>query len=543
MSLFNRFINTLRLLVILSLTFSLSLAGYNPPLAGATGSETAEAAMPFEGRWARSISGHPNDCTQYGTHPSCHDIHQSGADWSTDVYAVDGTEVRANFANPTGNLSLRVEYVGSISNCSAGKVIRVRVKVDNVDLGWIQYVHVNTPWANGHTQDISNGTLLGTTKFWSYDADCWQVSTSSGVHVHLESGNTPATEKACYVSLTSGSTYSASTIISRVGNTGVTTSRTECPVVTTVSPGVGTRLVGDVTGDGKADSVVKFRDSGSAYVAPSTGGSFSTPPQHWAFQQTIGADKYFLGDVNGDGKEDLAAYWASIGQWYISLSDINGNGFWTETHWASGQGVGSHKQFLADVTGDEKADLVLFWKSSGTWYVLPSNGTTFDPPQLWSNGHGADSTDQVVADFNGDLKADFGFYYIQNGSWYVIYTNTTPPLGAVQRSAGHGTYSNQRLVGDISGDGKADACYFTADVGYWDCGIMAPDNGGYLWPVRWGESHGVNSNERFLADVTGEGKADEVLFFQSVGAWQVGTSVGTAFNTPTEWITNHGKGS
>jgi len=75
---------------------------------------------------------------------------------------------------------------------------------------------------------------------------------------------------------------------------------------------VGTRLVGDVNGDGKSDAVVMFRDTGTAMVALSNGSSFTTPTS-WAAGHTVGAEKYFLKDVNGDGMADLVAFWKSIG--------------------------------------------------------------------------------------------------------------------------------------------------------------------------------------------------------------------------------------
>jgi hypothetical protein len=171
------------LLALLVALFSAGLTTLGVQPAHASDPETVQVGMPFGGKWARSVSGSPNDCSNSGAHPSCHPLYQSGANWSTDVYALD-TDVAANFSHPTGTLSLRIEFVGNVANCSAGKVVRVRVKVDNVDLGWVQYVHLDTALANGYAGDISNGYVLGKTKHWAYDANCWQVSTDAGVHTH-----------------------------------------------------------------------------------------------------------------------------------------------------------------------------------------------------------------------------------------------------------------------------------------------------------------------------------------------------------------------
>jgi hypothetical protein len=297
---------------------------------------------------------------------------------------------------------------------------------------------------------------------------------------------------------------------------------------------VGTRLLGDVTGDGKADAVVKFSDSGLAMTAVSTGSSFQTPGS-WAISQTVGANKYFLGDVNGDNKDDLLAFWNGPGQWYVSTS--SGSGFWPETQWAMGQGIGSNRQFIADVNGDNKDDLVLFWASTGTWYVNLSNGSSFGSPVLWANGHGVGSLDQAVADFTGDGRADLGVYF-SNGNWYVSTSGTNPPFGYNQWSAGHATDSNVRLAGDINGGGLADIAYYNTN-GTWRGSISSGT--GFYTPTTWALTQGADSTTQFLGDVNGDGKADEVTFVQSTGTWSVDISSGNGFYGPSSvWITGHG---
>ncbi len=227
-----------------------------------------------------------------------------------------------------------------------------------------------------------------------------------------------------------------------------------------------------------------------------------------------------------------------------------------ETSWAEGQGVSSSNQFLADVNGDGKADLVLFWGSSGTWYVSLSSGNGFGSPQLWSNGNGAGSNDQFVADFTGDAKADAAVYFASNGNWYIgpstgsLFVGPTNAYPFAQWSVGHACTgsctslitTSQRLVGKVGSDAKADATYFRASDGYWWVGQSS--GGGFYTPTPWASGHGVGTSERFLGDVAGDGKDDMILFDVNQGDWNVSTSDGNGFAaTPGPWVHGHGAGS
>lgn len=301
--------------------------------------------------------------------------------------------------------------------------------------------------------------------------------------------------------------------------------------------GTGARLMGDVNGDGKSDAVVMFRDTGTAMVALSTGGSFATPSS-WAYLHTVGADKYFLADVNGDNMSDLVAFWQSTGKWYVSLS--SGSGFWPETDWATGHGVGTAKQWVTNVNNDGMADLVTYDAVTGDWHVSSSSGSGFWAPVPWIGGHGAGSASQEVADFTGDGKADAGVWFT-NGNWYVAASNGSSFSGYTQWSASHGLNSGRRLVGDVSGDNKDDAAYFFASNGHWDVGTSS--GSGFWAPTAWAHGHGTGTTEQFLAKVNGDNMADVVTFDRVTGDWYVSASSGTGFWAPALWMSGHGANS
>jgi hypothetical protein len=82
------------------------------------------------------------------------------------------------------------------------------------------------------------------------------------------------------------------------------------------------------------------------------------------------------------------------------------------TEWLSGWAVASeaYNLFVADLDGDQKADLIAKEKNSpGLWYVALSNGSSFVPASTeWLSGWVvvSEAYDLFVADVNDDGKAD-----------------------------------------------------------------------------------------------------------------------------------------
>ncbi len=307
----------------------------------------------------------------------------------------------------------------------------------------------------------------------------------------------------------------------------------------TPAPAPGTRLVGFVNNDNRADAVVMFRDTGTAMVAISNGNHFATPTS-WASGHTAGADRYFLADVNGDALDDLVAFWSGPGMWRVSLS--SGSGFWPEQEWAMGHGKGTSQQWVVNVNNDNWADVVTFDKNTGDWYVSASSKTGFWSPVPWKHGHGVGSTDQQLADFTSDGKADAGVWFANSGLWHVAVALPNGGFAAPGPwSNGHGLGSDKRLVGKASPDGLADVAYFFRGNGHLDVGTSS--GGGFWAPTAWAHGHGPNTTDQFLADASGDGKADFISFDRGPGDWRVSTSSGTGFWAPGLWLSGHGANS
>lgn len=307
---------------------------------------------------------------------------------------------------------------------------------------------------------------------------------------------------------------------------------------TVPSKGVGEKLLGDVNGDGRADAVVMFRDSGTAMVAlGQASGSFNDPIA-WSHGHSVNASNYYLADVNGDNKADLVAFYAATGAAFVSSSA--GGGFWSPTAWAYGHGAQTTKQFVNDVTGDARADLVTFNNTTGSWEVSASSGSGFWSPQRWIQGHGVGSKEQILADFNGDKKADAAIYIAATGAWHIGLAHGSGFGYPGAWSHGHGNKASIITAGDVGGDGMADIAYHdrtnykwsvsgSAGTGFWGSSDWSYDGPSYS---------GMTAS--FLADINGDRKADKVIYFNDSGNWYVALSSGGGFWPIKPAQTGHG---
>jgi serralysin len=223
-----------------------------------------------------------------------------------------------------------------------------------------------------------------------------------------------------FVSLaTGGGAFEAPTLwVSNFGsNAGGWTSDTNLP-----------RRLADVNGDGFQD-VIGFGDSG-AWVSLATGSNSFTGPSLWSsyFGRVAGGwssdDAYHreVADVNGDGLADIVGFGAS-GAWVALATGQNsfgGPSLWlgemgTSDGWAS---QSSTPRMLADANGDGRADIVGLAGSQAV--VALSTGSAFASPEVWANsadfGGNFSRNPIQIADITGDDAADL-VVFRDDGAW------------------------------------------------------------------------------------------------------------------------------
>lgn len=278
----------------------------------------------------------------------------------------------------------------------------------------------------------------------------------------------------------------------------------------------GVKATADFDGDGKTDIGI-FRPNGGSGGAEwwylKSGG---TSGDYGALGFGSSSDTAIPADYTGDGKADVAFFRPSTGQWYVVRSE-------NSTFYAFPFGASGDVPAPADYDGDGKADAAVFRPSSGIWYVLKSSDGLV---QVTSFGLSGDKP--IPADFDGDGKADIALFRSSGGSggaeWW-LYRSTAGIIGYA-----FGASTDKPVIGDYTGDGKADIALFRPSNSSWYV-IRSNDNSFYAFPF------GISTDAPAPGDYDGDGKTDPAVF--RTGQWYIlrssDSSVGaTPFGNSTD---------
>ena len=136
-------------------------------------------------------------------------------------------------------------------------------------------------------------------------------------------------------------------------------------------------FTGDFNGDAATDLACASTTAGTWELGLSTGSGWND--QLWSGGPGIALpanNQCFSGDFNGDGKADLACY-AGVGTgWGVGLS--TGSSPWQSALWNGGPAPAEPvfgQCFTGDLNGDGKTDLACYTGSAGVWAVALSSGS------------------------------------------------------------------------------------------------------------------------------------------------------------------------
>jgi len=220
-------------------------------------------------------------------------------------------------------------------------------------------------------------------------------------------------------------------------------------------------MLADIDGDGKADLIVWRRQTGTWFWVTSGTGYRSDLAGSAQWGSADYGDRPLVGDIDGDGRADLAVWRASTGTFYW-LTSSSGYAASAAGSRQFGSGALGDVPFLGDVDGDGRADLIVY--RSGTWFWLPSSSGYAYSAARWISTGGAGTP--LVADVDGDGKVDFGTWYGSTWSW-ARSTTAYSSTSMVTFQWGSLALGDIPLAADMDGDRRADAVVWRSSTGTW----------------------------------------------------------------------------
>jgi hypothetical protein len=273
--------------------------------------------------------------------------------------------------------------------------------------------------------------------------------------------------------------------------------------------------LGDFNGDGKLDLALGIQEDGNpGYVNVLLGkgdGTFTPVSSSPATGRTPGS--MAVGDINGDGKLDLAVANYSDNTVTILLGKGDGT-FLLQSGSTVRVGAGPTALALGDFNRDQKLDLAVANSIDDTLTILLGNGdgtfTAASSPPATGTPFGL-----AVGDFNGDGKLDLAVANSNVNTVTILLGNgdgTFAPAPSPPATPGPAL-----AVGDFNGDGKLDLAVtnrgdstITILLGNGD-GTFAPISGCCGTSVSLTHTLGMAAG-----DFNGDGKLDLAVAIQNL---------------------------
>ncbi len=207
---------------------------------------------------------------------------------------------------------------------------------------------------------------------------------------------------------------------------------------------------------------------GSVAVAAFSSGSAPSFAAARNYPAVYGPKSVAIGDLNGDGRPDLATANANYGgAGTVSVLLNRGDGsFRAKADYRTGRNPGSVA--IDDLNGDAKPDLVT---ANGTVSVLLNRGDgSFQAKRDYRTGDQPYSV--AIGDLNGDGKPDLvtANFYRDLPSTVSVLLNRGDGTFQATRDYATGLWPLSVAIGDLNGDGKPDLA--TANVGAFTVSVL-----------------------------------------------------------------------
>jgi len=278
--------------------------------------------------------------------------------------------------------------------------------------------------------------------------------------------------------------------------------------------------IGDLNNDGRLDLAVANFNFGPVFVLLGDGsGSFSKPTD---FDVNGFPDSIAIGDLNGDGRLDIVVnrtapttpVTGALETVSVLLGDGSGS-FGTARRFEAGP-FDHGSVVIGDLNSDRKQDVVVPSSGSDIVSVLLGNGDgTLQTARNFATG--VDPLTVAIGDVNGDGKMD------------VVTANQGSNNISVLLGNGDGTFQTARnfsvgeaphgvAIGDLNGDGKLDIAVANGNSN--NVSVLIGDGRGGFAPAR---NFGADNSPFSIAigDLNSDGKFDLAVANFSAGTISV----------------------
>lgn len=309
-------------------------------------------------------------------------------------------------------------------------------------------------------------------------------------------------------------------------------------------------FVGDFNGDGR-DDLLSQNNQGVTWIDYAhMGGEFSGTD--WNRQKAASGTKpdwcrissnrkLYIGDFNGDGHDDMLCHQYD-GKTWINYANSKGefkSAYWTrhtektpgaDLSWCS---INSNRKlYVGDFNGDGRDDLMCHQSDGKTWVDLASSNGRFYGTNWSRTGDSNSSTDRDwcrvtsglfelhIGDFNGDGRDDMLCQKNSGKTWidyadsngYFQGTNWSRPSSSLWCGTG------QVSTGDFNADGRDDLLCTVASQGI--VSVDYADNLGRFSLSDWSTNSSfcrLENESTLIGDVNGNGQSDVLCFASDTG--------------------------
>jgi hypothetical protein len=209
--------------------------------------------------------------------------------------------------------------------------------------------------------------------------------------------------------------------------------------------------IGDLNGDGRSDLATANGGGNVSILLSRGGGSFEAKRDYPAGG---GSSSVAIGDLNGDGRPDLATANGEGEDDSVSVLVNDGaGGFRAKADYRAGSSPVDLA--IGDLNGDGKPDLATANLSASTASVLLNRGNgSFRVRRDYATG--VRPTSVAIGDLNGDGKPELAITNSDQVSAVSVLANRGD--GSFEAKIDHrtGRFTQEVAIGDLNGDGRPD---------------------------------------------------------------------------------------